>query len=541
MSVHRPAPARRSRRSGARRRGAALLMALFALAVVGAAGYAFVAGRDHAVMTGRSAASVSEARVLAESSLGIAKEILKSPETYWRTQHQNGVLLQDYELDGGTVTVELVDVNKRAANPAGNVTPDGTTTEVEIIATSRKNGSHFRSVAQMSLPMVNKGQYAIFANKLMVLDGNNFVGRWNNAPASAEKLRVNLGTQADTSWWGFNGVFIGANVTFEPDYTPPNPDDPDLNKSTWIYYPYNASSFTVSGAGAHKLAAKKLEPDESIRMIPPPSPPPFGSGSTQWGGITISGSTVTYSTPFRLRQATLLGFPIGAPADFTLVNGATVTLRSGIYMIDNTLRITNSRLIIDGDVVFIADAPFFTVHSMDLDNAVIELTENSTFYVYTSYAVRMRNSWIGRYFVCTSETDPVKRMGDPHRKAWFGQWTETDCSTAVPTEPLYLEPWRFRIYPIPGFLSSLFQWEIQDTSLISSLFLPTNPIVIRGRSEIHGRVAANHVILEGTAKVRYDHALDLIDGLTEGAPPSRGGDPNQIWPVRVISIGFPSE
>lgn len=524
-----------------RRRGAALLLVLFAMAVLGTAGYAFVAGRDHAVMSGRSAASVSEARVLAESALGLTKEILKSSDTKWRTKHVGGVLLNGYALDGGTITVTLVDINKRAANPNGNIVPDGTTTEVEMTAVSSKNGSQFRSVAQMSLPMTNKGQYAIFANKLMVFDGTNFVGRWNNAPSSEEKLRVNLGTQAESSWWGNNGVFINATATFEPDYAPASPDDPCLDKSTWIYYPYNASSFTVSGAGASKICAKKLEPEESIKMIAPPSPPAFGAGTTQWGGITVNGTTVTYNTPFRLRQNTFLGFPWGPPADFTIINGGTVTLKSGVYKIDNTLRIENSKLIIDGDVTFIADAPFFTIYSMDVKNSTIELKDNSTFYMYTSYGVRVHGSWVGKAFTCNAEGDVAKKDGDPHRKAWFNQWAVNACSAQAPTEPMYMEPWRFRIYPIPGFLSSFFTWDFLDSSVITSLFLPTNPIQLRGKTQIYGRVAANHVILQGTAMVKYDHALDLIEGLTEGAPPSRGGDPNQVWPVRVTSIGFAAE
>jgi len=524
-----------------RRRGAALLLVLFALAVVGTAGYAFVAGRDHAVMSGRSAASVSEARVLAESSLGLTKEILKSSDTKWRTNHVAGVLLNNYTLDGGTVTVQLVDINKRAVNPNGIITPDGTTTEVEMIATSSKNGSVFRSVAQMSLPMANKGQYAIFANKLMVFDGTNFVGRWQNAPTSADKLRVNLGTQAETSWWGSNGVFINANATFEPDYTPASPGDPCLDKSTWIYYPYNASSFTISGAGASKICAKKLAPEESIKMIAPPSPPPFTTGTTQWGGITANGTTVTYTTPFRLRQNTFLGFPWGPPADFTVINGATVTLKSGVYKIDNTLRVDNSKLIIDGDVTFIADAPFFTIYSMDLKNATLELKGSSTFNMYTSYGVRIHGSWIGKGFTCDAEPNAAKKDGDPHRKVWFGQWSVNACSAQAPTEPMYMEPWRCRIYPIPGFLSSFFTWDVLNSSVVASLFLPTNPILLRGNTQIYGRVAANHVLLFDTARVKYDHALDLIDGLTEGAPPSRGGDPNQIWPVRVTAIGFEAE
>ncbi|MBM4113367.1 MAG: hypothetical protein FJ253_08355, partial [Phycisphaerae bacterium] len=134
-----------SRSITTRRRGAALLLALFAMAVLGTAGYAFVAGRDHAVLAGRSAAAVNEARVLAESGLSLSKEILKSSDSQWRTKHVQGVLLDNYALDGGTIKVDLVDINKRAANPNGNILPDATTTEVEIGVTSTKGASQFRS------------------------------------------------------------------------------------------------------------------------------------------------------------------------------------------------------------------------------------------------------------------------------------------------------------------------------------------------------------------------------------------------------------
>ncbi|MFO0893665.1 MAG: hypothetical protein U0574_01750 [Phycisphaerales bacterium] len=524
-----------------RRRGVALIMALFAMAVVGTASYAFVAGRDHAVLAGRNAAAVSEARVLAESALALSKEILRSPDTSWRTKHVNGVLLNNYSLDGGTTTVSLVDIAKRSANPGGVIWPDANTTQVEITAVTSKNGSTFSSVAQMSLPSVNKGQFAIFAKKLFLMDGTNFVGRWQAAPQTVNKYRVNLGTQAELSFWGSNGVFINANASFEPDYTPPNAADPDQDKATWFYYPYNASSFTITGDGSGKVAKHKMTAEESITMIPPPAAPAFTTGTTQWGGITHNGGTATYTTPFRLRQQTFLGFPWGPPADFALLNGAVVTLKSGVYKIDNTLKVYNSRLIIDGDVSFIADAPFFTIFSLDLQNGVIELKGNSTLSLYTSYGVRMTGSWIGSWYSCAAESDPAKKEGDPHRKAWLNQWVANACSTAAPAEPLYMEPWRMRIYPVPAFLSNYFVWDIQNTSVIGSLFLPTNPILLRGKTKVFGRVAANHVLMYDTAAVYYDHALDLISGLTEGTTPSRGGDPSQIWPVRVNSIGFITE
>ena len=55
------------------------------------------------------------------------------------------------------------------------------------------------------------------------------------------------------------------------------------------------------------------------------------------------------------------------------------------------------------------------------------------------------------------------------------------------------------------------------------------------------RLAANAICLFGTSSVYYDHALDLVTGLTEGATPSRGGDPTTMFPLRMVSYGFDAE
>ena len=77
--------------------------------------------------------------------------------------------------------------------------------------------------------------------------------------------------------------------------------------------------------------------------------------------------------------------------------------------------------------------------------------------------------------------------------------------------------------------------------MIGSMFLPTNPIRMFGRSELYGRVACNHLLAYDTASFYYDHALDLVTGFTEGGAPSRGGDPDDMFPVRVLSYGFDAE
>lgn len=104
-----------------------------------------------------------------------------------------------------------------------------------------------------------------------------------------------------------------------------------------------------------------------------------------------------------------------------------------------------------------------------------------------------------------------------------------------------MEPWRVRFYPMTQFLSNFFLWDIRDTTLVGSLFLPTNPIRLFGKTEVYGRVASNYLLVYDTASFYYDHALDLVTGLTEGRAPARGGDPSTMFPTRMVTYGFNAE
>jgi hypothetical protein len=54
-------------------------------------------------------------------------------------------------------------------------------------------------------------------------------------------------------------------------------------------------------------------------------------------------------------------------------------------------------------------------------------------------------------------------------------------------------------------------------------------------------VASNYLLVYDTASFYYDHALDLVTGLTEGRAPARGGDPSTMFPTRMVTYGFNAE
>ena len=533
----------RTRRRRPVRRGAALLMALFAMMVVGTSTLAYVASRDTSAAIASNAVLGADARTLAAAGMDLAKQLLRTSETQWRRTHQDGWLVRDYALDGGTVGIRLVDLEKRAAGATGSAAnPDDSTTELEVTVSSARAGATWTSVAHMSIPSVVKAEYAIFANKIMIVDGGrNFIGRWPNAPMSAMKLRTNIGTQADLAalstlfpWLGTD-IWLESGCEFEPEVAGMDPADPDSMKSTWIYYPATASGIVVQGADAGQVAARRMDPEDSARMRDAPANPTVASPFTNYTSHYVLNGGTHSLNPFRVRAAFL---PQLFTRNFEVRSGATVTLNAGTYEVWGSWVLRDARIIVNGDVRFVIN-PNLALTGLDWQGSSVELAPNSSLEIFNGYSMDVRNCWIGsrHQYVCNGQLVD----GDPHRDAWFGRFTTNDCFPYPPSSPQYVEPWRVRIYPMRQFLSNFFLWDVRDTAMVGSMFLPTNPIRMFGRSQLYGRVACNHLLVYDTASFYYDHALDLVTGFTEGGAPSRGGDPEDMFPVRVLSYGFDAE
>lgn len=575
----------RSRARSHGRRGAALLMALFALGVASTAGTAFVKSRDRSVMVGRSVSDAARARQAAAEGLAISREVLsgifRQPDAIvaaqWRAQLSDGVLLTNYQINGATLNVTVADLNTGAA-------PTISTTEFQANITVTVGDTSYQMSAQMSLQSLIKGQYAIFANKLFRMEGDNFVGRWEAAPKSSLKYPINLGTQALRTWFSEEGAYFGEDAYFEDQAVAlpgfwatfaaalaANPTeavrasragyasahvnaadevfqfkggapgdsnnwelatDAYATKQAYLYYPSNAESVTVTGGSADEVELVRLSAGESIRMPTPPNEPAFIPGTTYTGNRTYSATTVTLN-PIRVKCNEFFGIPF-AGGDLNITNNSVVTLKSGVYRVDDKLKITNSRVIIDGNVKIVMKArQWFDLDakSFEMTNSAIELKGNSQLLLFVAYDLVTTGSWIGSDYTCTAESNTTIASRDPHQKKWLNQFVPTACDQYAPNEPKYIEPWRIRIFPDPSFLSFIFLWDFNNSSIVGSIYMPTNPVILRGNTEVYGRIAANHVILRDEASFFYDHALDDITGLTEGAPPPRGG--TQQIPTRI--------
>ena len=69
---------------------------------------AYFGSRDNSIAISANVASSSSARVVAESGLDLAVAILET-NADWRTSHIDGVILQDYQLGEGTISITVID------------------------------------------------------------------------------------------------------------------------------------------------------------------------------------------------------------------------------------------------------------------------------------------------------------------------------------------------------------------------------------------------------------------------------------------------
>jgi len=536
------------------RRGAAMLFAIFALLVVGTTTLAFTASRHTHFLSSRNVVNSIRVRELADSGLDVAKAILRSDTTSWRTLHSNGKLLNNYALDGGTVTVALIDIELRdAGNSAADSTPTSETKEVEITVTANRDGATWTSVSNMGIATTTKGQYGIFVKKfLRIKTDQNQVGRWERAPLSSEKRRVNLGSMAafgnktDSGSENFSGVWLGSGVQFETDALPVDPSDPRTLKSTWVYYPYEGGAdllidkFAVNGPGRDLVSVVRMNPEDFIGM---PTLPAIVAAVPAQPAFSPSSNTISSGT------RTLTPFRIGTPnsnsnKDFT-TGTCTLTFTTGTYEIYGQWIANNTTIYIQGAVKFIV-YPNKTNsgnqnNGVEWTNTTVQLLAGADLQIHNGYGLKMTNCWIGSDYTCESEPDSAKAKGDPHMKKWKGlTFQQTACDTIAPEEPRYFEPWHVSINAIVTSAtgnSTSQGWTFTDTSVIGSLFLPDNTIEMKGKSQLYGRIAAFKASFIDSSHFRYDHALDDVAGLTTGRLPNRGSNPNETYAIRLLRWG----
>lgn len=527
------------------RRGVALLLAIFSMVVVGTTTVAYVASRESGMAVSRNAQMAADSRALAAAGLELTTRILRDSQSNWRTSHIDGRLLSRYALDDGIVSVDLVDIERRDAG-YGSIAPTSTTTEVEATVTSQRGGSTWTTVAQMSLPAESEAQYAIFADQYLGLIGSqNSIGRWMNAPDSDLKLRIYLGTNALLGT-ATTGVYVKSGTLFDSTVSGKKTADSRTNLSTWVTYPSIASLGTIWGDNTSAIAQEALAVGKGAALMSAPAAPTVSGTFTNYTTTQVrDGVTATY-TPFRVKAAFL---PQTNLRDLEFKGKSVITLTAGTYEVWGTWKLNDSRVIIQGDVKIVVN-PNMRAKGLEWKDSSIELDPNATLEIFNGYTADIDHCWVGARYTCSAETNAAIKDSDGHKRLWMVDSNDDDandpytgsvCQPTRPASPAYIEPSRISFLPLQASLASVYSWVIKDSSIVGSIYLPTNTLELKGNTIIWGRIAAKFVKFDDTSGFRYDHSMDAKVGLTTGARPARGGDPEQVFPVRVVRYGFDAE
>ena len=126
-----------------RRRGAALLLVLIALAVSVLLASAFLDSRGGSVPMANGLSSASQARRAANSGLELALATIAA-DADWVNRHMDGVLANDIDMDGVVVNVELLDLDT-------NTPPTATTTNLLVHATATSDQVQISSESMVAI------------------------------------------------------------------------------------------------------------------------------------------------------------------------------------------------------------------------------------------------------------------------------------------------------------------------------------------------------------------------------------------------------
>ena len=102
-----------------------MMMVLVSLALATILASAYLASRDNSVVIGQNATASAAARWAALSAMETTVAVLQT-ETDWRTNHIDGVLIENYPLAGALITITARDQETGAPPTTDSVSPGGT-------------------------------------------------------------------------------------------------------------------------------------------------------------------------------------------------------------------------------------------------------------------------------------------------------------------------------------------------------------------------------------------------------------------------------
>lgn len=335
------------------RRGVALMLVMITVLITGGMAVAYFGSRDNSISISQNIQKSTEARIAAESGVELAIAILET-DFDWRTEHINGVILNDFEFGNSHFTITITDSDT-------NLPPNEDSSNVEISIQSTVGGVTQKMLATATvIPLDNEfdvdfSEFAIFAESEIKIQDVSTIKRWAASPGATTDKTVKLGT-----------------LSTRPLAIQSSQSLPSIE----IHAPKNASSMLSSTrAPINKFS-------DTPKMLHAPTPDLDSSKV-----LTQKSMGTTKRTKEHLQSRWTNAFTKNALREQRLADNRTIT--SGSYTLD-TLQLTN------GDSIHISGDVELTVTDLfTMDNAEIILADDATLTIYAESEVLIESGYIG--------------------------------------------------------------------------------------------------------------------------------------------------
>ncbi len=353
------------------RRGIALMLVMIAILVVGGMATAYFSARDNSLAISTNVSSASRARIAAESGLDLAIAILET-NADWRTNHIDGVILQDYQLSESFITITVVDKET-------DLPPTESTMEVDITVLSTVEGrTQITQATATIIPNddefdVDYSEYAVFAQDEITISDASTVKNWTASPSYTQNT-VKIGTLATQP------LAVQIDTVFSTS---------SLELHSYDY----ASSM---------LSSRNLRRFEFNDQLPFYDPPPAPSGGKAFelsaAGNEHDSSYGSWNDHF---APMFLNHSFGS-------NSTNTYISEGTYSVDVLSLNSRRSITIIGDVIISVD------DDLILRNTTITLADDATLAIHVGGDLKIKSSRIG------DESHSSNSWMDPSRVQLYG-------------------------------------------------------------------------------------------------------------------------
>lgn len=366
------------------RRGIALMLVMVAILVTGGIALAYFGSRDNSIAISTNVEASTRARAVAESGLDLAIAILET-DSNWRTDHVEGVLLSDFALGSGIITISLIDSDT-------TIPPTESTMNVEITVRAQVE-ELFQSAKAVATVIPNEeifdvdfSEFAIFAQSLIEIDGQASLQHWSASPVSLQQSLL-LGTLSTSPM----SVLVNSS---------------NQQVGLELYSTSNASSMVTTSS---------LDLQEMSDVPPFPSSP-----SAPLTGLDLFIAEDDQLDSF-VRQRGSSQSSSGNSSGDDGFNSGQIDVQSGTYVLDELALNSGEALAIRGDVTLSITG------DMVLRHAAILIDDDASLTIHIGGDVSVVTSYLG------NTDQSVQSYMNPNSLQLYGhsvsQWTFSGLTT----------------------------------------------------------------------------------------------------------------